>query len=331
MDTKSIIKAYKNLSLAEQSHVLQQLHIEKTEVLAPDMNLLVRPSCPHCKKDSISKMGIQSGRQRYKCKECGKIFTSTYGTPLYKIKRKDKWNDYLRLMEQGVSIKKSAKLLGISIQTSFDWRHKIMASLQEGIPTILSGVVECDELMLAESQKGNKSIKRKARKRSGDAKNHKAKKISIVMAISREKGLVAGVVDAKKISGKQAAKSLENKLAPKTILITDQNRAYNKVAKENPKIEHKTINSWKNRQEKPKNGIHLQTINNQHKQLRDFLRKFNGVATKYLPNYLNWFIYNQINKDNLAKLKDTAKLIVTATSALAYLAKINDFQLIIRT
>ena len=331
MDSRSLLQAFKELPLSEQKHFLQELRLDGVSDLLIESDLQVKPNCSHCESDKVSKAGKQSGRQRYVCKDCRKYFSSTYGTPLYKIQRRDKWNEYLKLMEQGVSIKRSAKILGISIQTSFDWRHKIMASLQEGIPEFLSGVVECDELSLLESQKGNKNLNRKPRQRSGDGKNHKAKKVSIVMATSREKGIVASVVDAKKISGKQAAEALENKLTPKTILITDENRAYNKVAKENPEIKHKTISSWKNRQEKPKNGIHLQTINNQHKQLRDFLRRFNGVATKYLPNHLNWFIYNQMNKDNLAKLKDKATLIVTATTALEYLAKIHEFQLIIRT
>lgn len=331
MDLQDYIQSFRQLSPDTQRLLLQQLHIASDVELLQYRESLVKPTCPHCSSDHVRKRGKQSGRQRYICGKCNKSFMSTYGTPLYNIQRKDKWNDYLKLMDQGVSIKKSAKLLGISIQTSFDWRHKILAALQAGLPAQLSGIVECDELLLPESQKGNKNLKRKARKRSSDVQKHKSKKVSVVMATSRNKGTIASVVDAKKISGKQAAQSLENKLAPKTVLITDENRAYNKVVRENPEIKHKTISSWKNRKKKPQDGVHLQTINNQHKQLRDFLRRFNGVATKYLTNYLNWYIYNQTHKDNLAKLKDTALLIISTSTALMYLDKIHDISLIIRT
>ena len=67
-------------------------------------------------------------------------------------------------------IKKIAKELGISIQTSFDWRHKILSSLAQFIPEQLTDEIECDELELAINEKGNKDLKRKARKRSSDFK-----------------------------------------------------------------------------------------------------------------------------------------------------------------
>ena len=105
--------------------------------------------CPHCSSKKVYKRGKQRGVQMYKCNDCKKWYSETTGTPLYDIKLKNKWQSYLNLMEQGVSIKKIAKELEISIQTSFDWRHKILSSLSEFTPTELSEEVECDELELA--------------------------------------------------------------------------------------------------------------------------------------------------------------------------------------
>lgn len=39
--------------------------------------------------------------------------------------------------------------------------------------------------------------------------------------------------------------------------------------------------------------VNLQKLNNQHKKLRHFLGKFNGVSSKYLQNHLNWFAYGK--------------------------------------
>nr|MDA3778916.1 hypothetical protein [Bacteroidales bacterium] len=39
-------------------------------------------------------------------------------------------------------------------------------------------------------------------------------------------------------------------------------------------------------------------------QLRDFLRPFNGVSSKYLQNYLNWYAYI----DKIQYSKTTLKL-----------------------
>jgi hypothetical protein len=60
--------------------------------------------------------------------------------------------------------------------------------------------------------------------------------------------------------------ALEGKLEKGTILITDVASSYNAVARKEKDITHKKVNSNKNRSEKPVGKIHLQTVNNQHKQ-----------------------------------------------------------------
>lgn len=40
---------------------------------------------------------------------------------------------------------------------SFDWRHKMLASLSSLVPPKLLGTVECDELELSVSNKGDKN------------------------------------------------------------------------------------------------------------------------------------------------------------------------------
>lgn len=34
---------------------------------------------------------------------------------------------------------------------------------------------------------------------------------------------------------------------------------------------------------------HIQNVNNYHRRLKGWIQRFNGVATKYLNNYLAWF------------------------------------------
>ena len=108
-----------------------------------------------------------------------KWFSSTTGTPLWDIKKKDKWQSYLNCMQQGMSIKKTAKEIGVCIQTSFDWRHKILSVLNKEVPEKLIGRVECDELELPLSNKGERNLTRKARKRSSDfIRNTKTKEVT---------------------------------------------------------------------------------------------------------------------------------------------------------
>ncbi|SFD68881.1 hypothetical protein SAMN05216204_13330, partial [Massilia yuzhufengensis] len=35
-------------------------------------------------------------------------------------------------------------------------------------------------------------------------------------------------------------------------------------------------------------AIHVQNVNSYHRRLRDWVARFHGVASRYLPNYLGW-------------------------------------------
>ena len=83
--------------------------------------------CPHCSSELISRNGKYNGKQRYICKDCRKTFTDFTNSATYKSKKSlDKWLKYPKCMIMGLSIRKSAKIVGINIATSFFWRHKIL-------------------------------------------------------------------------------------------------------------------------------------------------------------------------------------------------------------
>ena len=338
MTHKELIEAFKQMPFNEKELTFSGIGAEweSERGLMSEISLQLEQSrpgsmkCPHCNSIKTIRRGVFKGVEQFTCNECKKHFRGSYGTALYRIRRKDKWQGYLRLMEQGYSIKRAAKELGIAIQTSFDWRHKILASLQTTLPEQIGGIVECDEFQLTESDKGQKHIDRKPHKRGRDGHKHDSDKVSVITAISRENGLLTAVVDAKKIDSKEAGQALIGRLEDETVLITDENRAYNTVGKINKSITHVKINSKKNQTEKPKNKMHLQTVNNQHKQIRDFMDPFNGVATKYLPNYLNWFNYRQSQKENKEKIKSMMKTCISAVTAFAWMVKIVENEILIR-
>jgi hypothetical protein len=85
-------------------------------------------------------------------------------------------------------------------------------------------------------------------------------------------------------------------------LITDKHPSYRAFAKENPLIKHKALLA-EDHVDKNDKTIHLQKVNNVHSKLRKFLRPFNGVSSKYLQNYLNWYVY----VDNIKMSKTTLK------------------------
>ena len=70
------------------------------------------------------------------------------------IKKKEKLKPYLFLMLTGSSVKKCALGVGISIQTSFDWRHKIIAAIKNHILKEYGGITEMIERKIKFSRKG---------------------------------------------------------------------------------------------------------------------------------------------------------------------------------
>lgn len=299
-NAQTLLEQFRSLSLSTQEEVLNQLQkeyelqmpiIEKAneEVIKID----ARKPCPHCKSTNIYKRGVQKNVRMYSCKDCKKWYSQTTGTPLWDIKLKEKWANYLRCMSEGYSLRKSAKEVGICLQTSFDWRHKILASLDSLAPETLTGTIECDELELAINKKGDRSLGRESRKRSTDFSRNEGDEISVVQvvtAVQREGSKLFKVVETKRLSEDNITKALGGKIEGNSILITDKHPSYKAYGKTQEQITHKTVkaNEHVNRSDK---NVHLQTVNQTHAQLRKFIGKFNGVSTKYLQNYLNWYAY----------------------------------------
>ncbi len=342
MKTSHEIKVMFNaLPIEIQNELLGDLLIEQElqgKILQEAEQIVVlkrnKKPCPHCNSSKVYKRGKQRGVQMYKCNDCNKWYSETTGTPLYDIKLKTKWQSYLNCMEQGMPIKKIAKELGISIQTSFDWRHKILSSLSQFTPTELSGQVECDELELALSNKGSRSLDRNPRKRGTDFKRNQGKDIvttvQVVTAVQRNGEKYLKAVQTKRLSKKDIEKVFDGKLAENTTLITDKHHSYKAFVKDNPTIKHKSLLA-KDHVDKKDKTIHLQSVNNTHKQVRDFLKPFNGVSSKYLQNYLNWYAYMGKIRNSKTMLKQWFVTMLLTDQAYALFELFKQNAVIIRT
>ena len=309
-EIKTLFTQLPSSSQSELLNDLLQEHELRGELLQEAIETVSskrkKKPCPYCTSIKVNKRGKQNDVQMYQCTECKKWYSETTGTPLNNIKLKTKWQSYLRCMEQGMPIKTIARELNICIQTSFDWRHKILSSLEQFVPKELSAEIECDELELPLSNKGERNIKRKPRKRGTDFKRNKGKEditvVQVVTAVERNGNKYLKAVESKRLSKEEIEKVFEGKLSEDAILITDKHPSYRAFAKDNPSIKHKRLLA-KEHVDKTDKSIHLQKVNNVHSQLRKFLRPFNGVSSKYLQNYLNWYAY----ADEIKRNKETLK------------------------
>jgi len=248
-------------------------------------------TCPHCSSQELNRWGMtKQGVQRYKCKACGKTFNALSGTPLYRMRKADKWVKYTELMWEGVSLRKAAKKLNINLRTSFRWRHTFLKNPAKHGVSELNGVIEADETFLPQNFKGKRRIERPSRKRGGG----RIRQIPILIALDRNGEVSHEVLERNTRENIQSA--LTPMLTPGSVLCTDGNQSYRGIAKDLD-IDHKRLIGLDN--QRVIEGIyHIQTLNNYMMRWKAWLRRFNGIGSTYIESYLSWFRFMEQNVDH---------------------------------
>ena len=252
--------------------------------------------CVHCGSVKVKRNGKYRGRQRYFCRDCSKSFNDLTNTPISGSRYLGKWAKYFRLMIEGYSLPKIAEELKIHISTCFYWRHKILFALRSLGFQGLKGIVESDETFFKESFKGRKVEGRDPKKRGGrDPKRGISNlKIAVVVAQDRNGQVVVRKAGRGRVRAEEIDAVIGEYIDPSALLCTDTATNYKKFALVKG-LKHETINVSK--EGYVKKGIyHVQHVNSFHKRLGDWMDRFQGVATKYLDNYLYWFKFLQQNK-----------------------------------
>jgi len=243
--------------------------------------------CPHCGSSGYHRHGHANNLQRYRCKGCKKTFNALTGTPLARLRNKQQWFDYLNAITESKTVRESAKLSNIHRNTAFRWRHRFLSWITEDLPPNLTGIVEADETFILESEKGNKKLSRKPRKRGGKASRRGLSKQQICILVARDRsGQTADfVTGGGSVSAEILASTLQPLLSNDALLVSDGAPAYRCFAREK-NITHETINA--SRKERVRGTYHIQNVNGYHSRFKKWVDRFNGVATKYLDNYLGW-------------------------------------------
>ena len=254
-------------------------------------------ACVHCGSMSVKRNGTYKARQRYLCKDCGKSFNDMTASPLSGTKYPHKWIKYIEMMVAGRSLRAIAKELKIHLSTAFYWRHKVLFALQSLGHQKLLGIVESDETFFLESDKGKKNLShRKPRKRGGSASKRGISKeqICVVVAHDRNGQILSEVAGKGRITALEIDTVLGDYLDDTALLCTDTASNYKKFAAMKG-LKHEAINARKKEYVR-QNIYHIQHVNSYHRRLKDWMERFNGVATKYLNGYLIWHRFLDLNK-----------------------------------
>jgi len=247
--------------------------------------------CPRCASDSWHRHGHANGRQRYRCRACGRTFNDLSGTPLARLRLREKWLDYLDTLLDARPVRTAAARIGVHRNTAFRWRHRFLDQVKHDLPPPLGGIVEADEMFLRESQKGARTLDRPPRKRGGAARSRGISRELDCILVARDRS--GNTIDAVTGRGALTAAQLERHLLPRisreALLVSDANAAYRSFARKHG-IAHQMVNlsAGERVHGSSAGAIHVQNVNAYHQRFRGWLARFHGVASRYLPNYLGW-------------------------------------------
>lgn len=251
-------------------------------------------TCPICGSTKVVRNGRRKdGVQKFCCKECGKSFVAKTNTIAYGTRKPfDTWMRYIECMMNWSPIREAAERCGISVHTSFIWRHKILDAMQLMMESVtLEGIVEADEAYMPISYKGNHKkskdfdMQREPRKRGSEVHKRGLSKelVCIPCAVDRNGQSIGRATNLGQCSSDDINHLLGGKIKEQSAICTDGNSVYRKLSRKDD------LNLIPLKGGKAKKGIyHIQHINSYHSELKRFLAFFKGVSTKYLDNYIVW-------------------------------------------
>jgi transposase-like protein len=247
-----------------------------------------RPECcPHCQSAGVVRNGSAHGLQRYKCCGCRRTFNALTGTPLARLRRRSKWLAQAEVLREGTTIRQAATRLTVASSTAFRWRHRFLALPKTVQAQALMGIAEADETFFLHSRKGQRSLDRKPRRRGGRAAKRGLSREQVPVLVARDRsGATANIILA--ADGKaDLVAALKPLLPSDTILCTDGSSVLAAAVKEIG-VTHRPVNVSAGCRVVA--GVyHIQNVNAYDSRLKNWIRRFHGVATKYLDSYLGWF------------------------------------------
>lgn len=266
--------------------------------------------CPHCGQPGAVANGHARKMQRYLCKSCGRTFGALTGTKLSGLHFKEVWLEHAQCLADGATLREVVDRCGVALCTAFRWRHRFLEAIETDTAK-LKGIVEADETFVLASRKGDRlwrkakeaaaetpprvvPVDRDARKRGGKAKKRglSDEQVPVLVAADRSGATVSAVLP--EITAVAVETVLKSVISPDALLVTDGAKIYPLCAK-NLGISHEGLNQSAG--EHLRGELHINTVNNRHSRIKDFLRARRGIATKYLTSYLRWFHLIKLHAD----------------------------------
>lgn len=234
--------------------------------------------CPHCKSTKFIRFGKDGKIQKYSCKQCNKIFRATTGSPIHGMHKKEKAKTYLMALYCGCSVRKAAQRTGISINTSFNWRHKFLTSL---VQTFIG------ENMAEKATVSLIKMKYSAKGRRKEPEKHQKPTKNIQIITEGQIRILKLPPNSTTISANMVLKEQINT----TVCTIVPNKMLTAAFSRIPDV-NKTLNSKQKRQQ-------MAISRQKTSDMLHWMERFRGVASKYLQQYWSW--YSTLNNIKILK------------------------------
>ncbi len=297
VDIQSLKKRVNTLSVKEKQDLIEYLRSsysifdEHADVTA----------CRHCGSGKIVKNGIRNGHHRYICRTCKKSFTYRTNTVLSNIQKLNKWNlfveDFMSLNFS--SLKEVKKRIGITEQTAFNWRHKLLSALTSNQNiTFENEVIEFDDCNLMLSRKGrqdmgitNKNGYRKWRRKVAVGESPYNTKVLVTYGRNSKK-LDFHISNIGRVRKVHLDKYFNIPGKFKDIEVRcDKHTSYRAFFEDN-NISYKAFKARTYHRDWMDKTVHVQSANAYIHNFKSFVNEYHrGISTKYIGNYANWFAY----------------------------------------
>lgn len=241
------------------------------------------PPCPHCGHCRVWRHGhfrLKGGGQqeRYRCTGCGRTFNRLTGTPLAYLKKRDRWPALLACMAASLPVRQTASWLQVHPETAFAWRHRLLGALPPRPSLPLTGEVHTEVCYFRYSEKGQR---RPVPPPAAPFQRHRSihqKMVAVLLARAQPAESVALVLGRGRPTPQLLADTLKPMVGPGAVVHSGSLAPFGAACQAIGVPFHGGPGALAGRWATLMLG-----------KLHDWIRRFRGVATRYLPNYLVWF------------------------------------------
>ena len=247
--------------------------------------------CPRCHGRRVQRWGHFGLRRRYRCRHCRRTFSDLTGTAFAGGKRPELWLPFASCLLECLSVRAAGRRLGIDKDTAWRWRHHALAAHATRPARPLRGIAELVDRRFGICEKGRRDLGRPALRRSTPC--YATRRPSISVLFLRDQAGTSFATPAGPFPLRGIA--LEHALAPRAMSLRGLVAPYNPghpvalfAGAHRLRYERVPLASLHNDLGGSPDPRPVRHVLGDALLFRAWLRRFRGVATRYLDRYLHW-------------------------------------------